>query len=335
MNVVHAKSLTIGDFTGTVTAFNSQGSTTTVAATDLARPADWNSGHNVVMSLGGNTSNSSVVSGTNMMLAGAGGVTLIGSTSNNGGATVSLSGPMVGSNYEQLIGTNVRPFAAQSSVSLGQNTLYVCPVILERPLSVVALKLLALITHSSSAVSSGQKGLTFQVGAYSRVATNISDTGYTQLTQIWSSSHTMAASYSSNVSFAHSAISAIGNSTSYNTYSSSSAGLNVSSLLHGPRELIFPVSSTFPAGEYWMGVLHSTSGAGTVGNILNVSNMVATWQTFNRVGIGTNASNGGIFRELMIGTYSATTGALPVTIDQTQIRQSGMQVLGFLGQNTN
>lgn len=46
MSVVHAKSVTVADFTGTVTAFNSQGSTTTVAASDLARPSDWNSGHN-------------------------------------------------------------------------------------------------------------------------------------------------------------------------------------------------------------------------------------------------------------------------------------------------
>lgn len=338
MQVSHLKSVTVADFTGTVTAFNSQGSTTTVAASDLARPSDWNSAHQFVMSLGGNTSNSSVVAGTNLMFAGAGGVTVIGSTSNNGGATVSLSGPSTDlgalTNYEQLIGTNVRPFAQQTSVSLGQNTLYVCPVILERPLSAVALKLPAMITHSSSAVSSGQKGLTLSVGAYSRLATNATDTGYTRLTQIWSTTHTMAASYSSNVSFAHSAISAIGNSTSYNTYSSSSAGLNVSSILHGPREIIFPVSSTFPAGEYWMGVIQSTSSAGTVGNILNVSNVVATWQTFNRIGVATNASENGMLRELMVGSYSATTGALPVTINQTQIRQSGMMILGFIGQNT-
>jgi hypothetical protein len=57
-------------------------------------------------------------------------------------------------------------------------------------------------------------------------------------------------------------------------------------------------------------------------------------QTYNRVGIGTNATNPGIFRELMAGTYSATTGALPATINQTQINQAGTYVLGFLGQAT-
>lgn len=47
----HAKDLTIGDFTGTVTVFNSAGVTTTALATDLVRPVDWNSAHNVTLSV--------------------------------------------------------------------------------------------------------------------------------------------------------------------------------------------------------------------------------------------------------------------------------------------
>jgi hypothetical protein len=328
MAVLHAKSVTIADMTGTVTVFGSGGATETIAATNLVRPSDFNSGHNQLYTLSGNTTNASTASGTNVVYEARGDITLGGST----GTLVVAAG--IGQNNEQWIGTGVRPFAAQTSTSLGQNSLYITPVILERAMSVVALKLPAMITNSSSAVSSGQKGVTFIVGAYSRVETNVTATGYTQLTRVWSSSHTIAASYSSNVSSAHSAISAIGNSTSYNSYSSSSAGANVSSILHGPRELIFPVSSTYAPGEYWMGVAQSTSGAGTVGNVLNISNVIATVQTYNRVGIGTNATNPGIFRELMAGTYSATTGALPATINQTQINQAGTYVLGFLGQAT-
>lgn len=70
MSIVHAKSVTVADFTGTVTAFNSQGSTTTVAASDLARPSDWNSGHNQLYTLSGNTAGNSTVSGTNVIWQG-------------------------------------------------------------------------------------------------------------------------------------------------------------------------------------------------------------------------------------------------------------------------
>lgn len=80
MTIVHAKSVTVADFTGTVTAFNSQGSTTTVAASDLARPSDWNSGHNQLFTLSGNTTNASTASGTNVVLQGGAGIVLGGST---------------------------------------------------------------------------------------------------------------------------------------------------------------------------------------------------------------------------------------------------------------
>lgn len=80
MSIVHAKSVTVADFTGTVTAFNSQGSTTTIAASDLARPSDWNSGHNQFYTLSGNTTNASTASGTNVVLQGGAGIVLGGST---------------------------------------------------------------------------------------------------------------------------------------------------------------------------------------------------------------------------------------------------------------
>lgn len=78
MAVSHAKSVTFGDFTGTVTAFNSQGSTTTVAATDLARPVDWNSVHNQFMTLGGNTITlyQTSGSGSDIRFHGSGGISI-------------------------------------------------------------------------------------------------------------------------------------------------------------------------------------------------------------------------------------------------------------------
>lgn len=80
MAVSHVKSDTIADFTGTITGFNSQGSTQTIAATDLVRPGDWNSAHNQYYSLTGNTTGNSTASGTNVLFAGSGGISVGGST---------------------------------------------------------------------------------------------------------------------------------------------------------------------------------------------------------------------------------------------------------------
>lgn len=53
VTVTHAKSNTIADFTGTVTVNNSSGGTNTALATDLVRPSDWNSAHQVTLNLTG------------------------------------------------------------------------------------------------------------------------------------------------------------------------------------------------------------------------------------------------------------------------------------------
>jgi len=53
LTITHAKSNTIADYTGTVTAYNSSGGTATVAATDLVRPVDWNSAHQYTLSVAG------------------------------------------------------------------------------------------------------------------------------------------------------------------------------------------------------------------------------------------------------------------------------------------
>ena len=53
LTITHAKSDTFADYTGNVTIGNSSGGTTTAAATDLVRPSDWNSSHQVTINLTG------------------------------------------------------------------------------------------------------------------------------------------------------------------------------------------------------------------------------------------------------------------------------------------
>jgi hypothetical protein len=81
MSILHGKNVTIADFTGTVTVFNSAGATVTANATDIVRPSDWVSAHNQFYTLTGNTNNASTASGTNVVLSGGNGVTLVGSNS--------------------------------------------------------------------------------------------------------------------------------------------------------------------------------------------------------------------------------------------------------------
>ncbi len=220
------------------------------------------------------------------------------------------------------------PFA-QSSISLGQKSVYFYPVQVEDYLTLDHVRMPVLVTNSSSAVSSGHKGETFQFGIYTRNATN--NTVYTQM---WSTSYTIAASYSSNVSWAQSMITAIGNSTSYNSVTASSAGLNLSASLHGAREFIMPVSTLLTPGEYWFAVHASTSAAGTAGNVLNISNLAVAYQTYNRPGVSTNATGSGFFKHMGAGTYSVTSGALPGGISATQINQLGTLPILFAATGT-
>lgn len=53
VTITHAKSNIVADFTGVVTVGNSSGGTTTMQATDLVRPQDWNSNHVATISLTG------------------------------------------------------------------------------------------------------------------------------------------------------------------------------------------------------------------------------------------------------------------------------------------
>lgn len=53
VTISHAKSNTIADFTGTVTVYNQTGGTASALATNLVRPSDWNSNHQVTLSLTG------------------------------------------------------------------------------------------------------------------------------------------------------------------------------------------------------------------------------------------------------------------------------------------
>lgn len=160
MAVSHVKSDTIADFTGTITGFNSQGSTTTIAATDLVRPSDWNSVHNQFYTLAGNTIGNSTASGTNVVFSAAGDFTLGGST-----GTIVFSGP---ARQQGLALYADLPLVAGQ---VGNATVQFDPHMLP---SVEFDRLVFQVINTNSSNSSGSHTLSFWAGLYTRTNSSIS-----------------------------------------------------------------------------------------------------------------------------------------------------------------
>lgn len=181
MAVSHVKSVTVADFTGTVTAFNSQGSTTTVAASDLARPSDWNSAHNQLYTLTGNTTNGSTASGTNVILSGGPGIVL-------GGFTGSIQ---VG--LQTVSGFNPYPDRLKVAGAMGNGTIQIDPE--NFPAPVVFDRAAYQINFSNATNSSGSGTLSAYVGFYTKNGSTLSLAHSASGSSAWTLSGT-AGSYS-------------------------------------------------------------------------------------------------------------------------------------------
>jgi len=217
---------------------------------------------------------------------------------------------------------------AQSTSSLSQNSIYIFPENLGNYVSGAIIKIPVFVTNSSSAFAAHTRGYTGSFAVYTRNATNS-----TVLASHYSTSYTASMSANSNASWRINAITAVGNSTSYNTISASSAGLNLSASIHGARELIMPWSSNVTPGEYWFAFAQSSSSAGAVGNLFNISHLIGSSSTQNRFGVSqaSNALTGGIQSNIMRGVFSATSGAFPANINGTDINgKFEMPIIYFL-----
>lgn len=238
------------------------------------------------------------------------------------GSTISISANSTTFN-STVLGRGNNAWVSNST-SLGQNTLYIFPEVVQQYVSGSVVKIPVLVTNSSSGFAAHTRGHTVNFGVYSRHATNS-----TILTQMYSTSYTAAVSASSNASWAISLITGLGNSTSYNSVTASSAGLNLSASVHGPRELLIAFATQLSPGEYWFGIQNSSSSAGAAGNLFQLSYpvMSATAITGNAFGMSTNTASRGIYQNMGQGVYSVTTGALPAGISMTQINQSAINPL--------
>lgn len=262
------------------------------------------------------TAGNVVFSNSNGVSFGQNGSTITASVNAGGGGNV-FSSTVIGKKFNW----------AQTSASLGQNSIYIFPEAVNASIVASVIKIPVAITVSSNTSASRQVGYTAQFGVYTRNATNS-----TILNRLYSTSYTLAVSFNSNASMGLSIITAVGNSTSYNSVTSSSAGLNLSSIVHGVREFIMPWNTTLNPGEYWFALMNSSSSAGgAIANAFSASYIVATSVTNAAMGVATsNVSNFNLGRNIGMGSYSATSAALPAAISMTQINRTAINPVIYM-----
>jgi len=290
MAVSHIKSDTIADFTGTFTGFNSQGSTTTIAATDLVRPSDWNSVHNQFYTLSGNTSNASTASGTNVVLQGSNGITLAGST----GTIVFLDNAQTISFFPAPYPV---PLATSSMVSgtTGNSSttfnFYLAPMIVG---SEVQYNIAVIYVSGGTAAGTGSWSAGHMVGLYTLNGGTV---------------FSLDRSWIFNAALSQSSVSAQSMQVYWGTNSTSNStswnGNSSASMTGWRQALIHTGGSTLTPGVYYIvhGFTHRTSGA-SVGGI-NSAAFLSQSQSTGGAQFGVTTTVPYLYK--FIGSFSTTT----------------------------
>lgn len=227
--VSHNKSLTMADFAATVTVFNSQASTTTIAATDLARPSNWNSAHDQFITLSGNTSNlSSAGPISNIILAGGNDITLSMATA-VGVASITFvaSGDIMSRFTEWGI-----PGGSTAASSI-TNSASFRAMLIDQPISFTRVDFGVSVSLSSAVGATFGRVITSAFVIYTRNASTLSPL-----------------------------VGAIG-TTTY-TWASNTANFNS---VNGGRLVSFPISTVLTPGEYWAGFQMQTATSVSSGTV--------------------------------------------------------------------
>lgn len=327
LTITHAKSNTIADYTGTVTVGNSSGGTETVAATNLVRPVDWNSAHQVTMN----------VAGSEMWKAGFFEPFPLHNTNST------LSAPGIGTWY-------LDPFLLPAKIS---NGLFFMPV--GGGLSTNAFQDGAV--WSATLSGSNTRYFTFhnELALYS-LGTGASSTrlesvwtGRASWLMTWERRHSGTTTSNATISnYLTVSVPLNHNSTGGITWSSNSASGTVSygastgastigsSLITGPMRFltgsrfeIVPFASTLAAGNYWLGHMFtsSTSVTGTnytAGTVITTQSRMGLLE--NNLGafkrIGNSTTNATTTPQLFHGHLATTTAAASSAIGTVDVRST-------------
>jgi hypothetical protein len=306
-------------------------------ATSVVRPSDWNSNHNMVQNIGGNTLGTSQVSGTDVVWAGGSNVTLSAA-----GSTISiLAAPQATLSYlEPPVRGN------STSASLNTGSLYFQPFVVPNNLSFYR----ANMAHQVSSMSASTFPVTASISAagsnshyavyafygtaflYSLLSTgNVSQAlsiqsflsaphGYTlamSQSASWSGTNssqtvsvttaaaiTYGSQYGSNGAVTTGVLSSSG-STSFSSTSSGAQSFSssfsngfASSVLSGIRPLIVPMAAYLVPGEYWFANVVSTSATFSTQGASNLATAIQAMLKPTAHGIVGYSSNSSAYLEL-------------------------------------
>jgi hypothetical protein len=284
ITITHAKSNIIADWTGTATVGNASGGTNTVQATDLVRPQDWNSAHQATIQLTGSEVGS-------LFDIGRG---LSGSTDASG---VSMGIGFFG-HFEPfpLLNTN------STMVAFPAGTWHVNPVNLPFGMTQGVLRFLqtygsSVFLHGvvGSATNTGQATKSGVFMNRFALYTRGTGTNSTQIESVWTGqadiSATQSITYSStatNAVYVTNALTVgvisqfdstggttsgtVSTSGSFSTGASTMASTAPNSLitggspfqyLSGSYMAMVGMTTTLPAGHYWLAHMHSISSTGS------------------------------------------------------------------------
>lgn len=345
LTISHAKSLTVADFTGTVTVGNSAGGTTTVLATNLARPSDWNSAHAATFSLSASDVSAFLAVGNGLNLS-----------TNTSGSTIAVSPAAFAEPF---------PFANSNSVTmtLSPDAWLFDPVAYEKGLDSGRFNLFHARdashfsnTLSANSTSLGGYSVTAALRNYLALYSQGSGSDVTRLNSVWTGKAEISATQSQSFAGATSGmtasnyltigmITAVDNSggsststqTASGTFSTGTTSMNataVNSLITGAINWfsgscmdMVPFASTLAPGRYWLAYMNDTTigGGGTTGvNRTSTGTWFGTAQTragiidvnvsaFKRLGSATSANSSSMgvpFHGSLLTTSVGATASL-------------------------
>lgn len=218
------------------------------------------------------------------------------------------------------------PYAASSILSnstLGQNTLYYVPFDVDINLNAQRVNFfVSVATTFNNANSTATAFMIHSAAIYSRQSGTANSN---IISQIWSQSCLISVSMTSGTAMsftAFSGITGLGTSASIATYTSTLATSNASTFLAtslaGFREFALPVGLTLTPGRYWLAFAQSTASANAT-LVLGASiaqQTLANHVAYQPMGTASSASNASTPNLMAgMGTYSATSGAFPTTIN--------------------
>lgn len=333
--IIHAFNNAVPDVTGTFTGFNSQGSTTTIAATNIVRPSDWNSAHNQLYTIIGNTNSDSTGSGSNIVLSGGNNITLIGS-----GSVIGISAPS-----QPLFSSwaNVPFVQGTQTLKPTQSTFYVFPLRIEEDITFDKMRFLSTISiASTSFASTANTTFSFNHQETNRWVLYGRNTGASSMSLYSITSDSFSIRWSANVVYGSASNTSQGNtfgltwqdsggtssfSTAYSTSNVSTIAVSTGNLtrLTGAKYANAPFASSLTAGEYWLAINHSTSSTTQGTNLSGIryrNSILAISQINNAIGdLGlVNVNTQGFY--LGKGSFTTVGGASTASLGFSNVSTS-------------